>query len=40
MNRPDFVSHVAVGQIEAGQDDGLQLRLRHDVGVHAVTDLK
>ena len=36
---PDLVAHVAVGEVEAGEHDGLQLVLLHHVAVHAVTNL-
>ena len=36
---PDLVAHVAVGEVEAGEHDGLQLGLLHHVAVHAVTNL-
>ena len=35
---PDFVAHVAVGEVEAGEDDGLKLRLLDHVAVHTVPD--
>ena len=36
---PDLVAHVAVGEVETGEHDGLQLGLLHHVAVHAVTNL-
>ena len=33
---PDFVAHVAVGEVKAGQHHGLQLRLPYDAAVNAV----
>ena len=36
---PDLVAHVAVGEVEAGEHDGLQLGLLHHAAVHAVTNL-
>ena len=36
---PDLIAHVAVGEIEAGQYDGLKLRLLHHAAVNTVADL-
>ena len=37
--KPDFIPHIAVGQVEAGQNNSLKLRLLGDILINTIPNL-